>query len=175
MRDRKRKCDLVADAYRNGEIVKRDRDPDLEPVARIPGVKPRRRVPRAEVAAASTRESLREMLGIVRAERASVSAADLELARAARPVTRGDCEDADRPCPWLGCRHHLGLEVAIQHGAITSLSYRDLEPTAETCALDVAKRPRTLDEIADLLGVSRERVRQIEVEAMIAFKRATKG
>lgn len=38
---------------------------------------------------------------------------------------------------------------------------------AETCALDVADRgPHTLDEIAGHLGLTRERVRQIEESAM---------
>ena len=29
-----------------------------------------------------------------------------------RPTTRGDCGQEARPCPWVGCRHHLLLEVA---------------------------------------------------------------
>lgn len=28
-----------------------------------------------------------------------------------RPRTRGDCLAEARPCPWVGCRHHLLLEV----------------------------------------------------------------
>lgn len=29
-----------------------------------------------------------------------------------RPRTRGDCLAEARPCPWVGCSHHLLLEVA---------------------------------------------------------------
>jgi hypothetical protein len=29
-----------------------------------------------------------------------------------RPKTRAECRDEARPCPWVGCRHHLLLEVA---------------------------------------------------------------
>lgn len=29
-----------------------------------------------------------------------------------RPTTRSDCRAEARPCPWVGCRHHLLLEVA---------------------------------------------------------------
>lgn len=29
-----------------------------------------------------------------------------------RPRTRGDCLQEARPCPWVGCRQHLLLEVA---------------------------------------------------------------
>lgn len=29
-----------------------------------------------------------------------------------RPRTRGECLEEARPCPWVGCRHHLLLEVA---------------------------------------------------------------
>ena len=30
----------------------------------------------------------------------------------ARPLTRAECKDGPRPCPWVSCRHHLLLEVA---------------------------------------------------------------
>lgn len=33
-----------------------------------------------------------------------------------RPTTRGDCGQEARPCPWVGCRHHLALEVAESKG-----------------------------------------------------------
>ena len=29
-----------------------------------------------------------------------------------RPLTRADCGQEARPCPWVGCRHHLAIEVA---------------------------------------------------------------
>ncbi|MFY3742456.1 sigma factor-like helix-turn-helix DNA-binding protein [Anaeromyxobacter sp. Red801] len=43
----------------------------------------------------------------------------------------------------------------------------------ETCALDVADRgPLTLDEVGKILGVTRERVRQIEVAALEKLQEA---
>lgn len=84
-----------------------------------------------------------------------------------RPKTRGECKDGPRPCPWVGCRHHLALEVTpagrVQHvhpGV-------DLEDLEHTCSLDVADdRPQSLHEIGRLLNMSRERVRQIEARLL---------
>jgi len=36
----------------------------------------------------------------------------------------------------------------------------------ETCVLDIAKHPRTLEDIGDILGITRERVRQIEEKTL---------
>jgi len=50
-----------------------------------------------------------------------------------RPTTRGDCGQEARPCPWVGCRHHLLIEVAQSHGtrATTPAGMpRDLRPTS---------------------------------------------
>jgi hypothetical protein len=37
---------------------------------------------------------------------------DSAVRNAWRPVTRADCLDEARPCPWVACKHHLLLEVA---------------------------------------------------------------
>jgi len=50
-----------------------------------------------------------------------------------RPTTRADCGQEARPCPWVGCRHHLLLEVARSHGAGKTTPAgkpRDLRPTS---------------------------------------------
>ena len=73
------------------------------------------------------------------------------------PRTRGDCANGPRPCSWTACRHHLAGTVRGTPG--------------ESCTLDVADRGgATLEEISRALGVTRERVRQIE-EAGLAHLR----
>ncbi len=85
-----------------------------------------------------------------------------------RPRVRGDCEDGPRPCPWVGCRYHLYLEVNPRTGSI-KLQFPDFDPweLAETCALDVADRGGyTLEETGELFNISRERVRQVQGVAL---------
>lgn len=91
-----------------------------------------------------------------------------------RPATRGDCAEGPRPCPYVSCRFHLLLD-AMPNGHLkinfpqifNSDDEPDLELMVETCALDVADRTgATLMEVADLMNVTRERVRQIEEKAI---------
>ncbi len=105
-----------------------------------------------------------------------------------RPLTRGDCRDVPRPCPFVSCRFNLLIDVNA-HGAIrfnaTDLppvtpgtNNADFEASAEhatdvwasaerldSCALDViAARgcdEMTFDQIASAIGVSRQRVERI--------------
>lgn len=101
------------------------------------------------------------------------AAAAEEIDRHHRPQVRADCKDGARPCPWAGCRYHLGYDVT--HGG----SLKDQFPGREviplegerglpvTCALDVAdKGEHTLAEVAEALNLTRERVRQIEKQAL---------
>lgn len=98
---------------------------------------------------------------------------------ASRPRTRGDCADGPRPCPWVGCRHHLAIEVGA--GGSLKLNFPDLEvhEMGETCSLDVADRGAvTLHEAGVHVGLTRERVRQIENSALataaIPLRRVTR-
>ena len=89
------------------------------------------------------------------------------LEEAARPATREDCLNGPRPCPFVGCKHHLYLDVS-RHGSI-KVNFPDLEPweLAESCALDVADRGGlTLDEVGVVMNLTRERIRQVEVKAL---------
>jgi hypothetical protein len=73
-----------------------------------------------------------------------------------QPRTRGDCLRGPRPCPHGTCRHH------------------HVPPSGDAvCVLDiVAERgPMTLQEVSEILGVTRERVRQIEVKALLKLKK----
>lgn len=80
-----------------------------------------------------------------------------------RPRTRADCWQTERPCPFVGCRHHLYLDVA-PNGSIL-WNFPDLEPDelANTCALDVAEHGgATLENVGELMNITRERIRQVE-------------
>jgi len=82
-----------------------------------------------------------------------------------RPTARGQCERGPRPCPWVSCRFHLYLDVNPESGSI-KLNFPDLEvwQMPETCALDVADRGGiTLEEVGEILNLTRERIRQVEV------------
>ena len=85
-----------------------------------------------------------------------------------RPKLREDCAQAERPCPFVSCKHHLYLDVSARTGAI-KLNFPDLEvwEMAETCALDVADRGgTTLEEVGAIMNLTRERIRQVEVKAL---------
>jgi len=85
-----------------------------------------------------------------------------------RPRTRGDCQDQPRPCPWVSCQHHLAIDVTDIGTLMVIKNWDDGRPT---CSIDVAEQTggMTLDDVGRIIGVSRERVRQIE---LAAFHRA---
>lgn len=130
---------------------------------------PRQRgIPRKRTIAAKrlTREFLRvEWLKLPRD--AVTEEQELE---AMRPKTREECRgESNRPCPWVACKHHLYLDVNPETGSIT-INFPDLEPweIPSTCSLDVAERGGiTLEEVGEKLNITRERVRQIEVRALV--------
>jgi hypothetical protein len=82
-----------------------------------------------------------------------------------RPVTRGDCHEMPRPCPFVSCSHHLALDVNPDTGVI-KLNFPNLEiwEMPESCSLDVAdKGGITLEEVGAIMNLTRERIRQVEV------------
>ena len=92
-----------------------------------------------------------------------------------RPVTRAECKDMPRPCPWVSCKHHLYLDVNPETGSI-KLNFPDLEvwEMKETCALDVADRNGiTLEEVGEIMNLTRERIRQVEVRGLLKLKMET--
>ncbi|MDX6479491.1 MAG: hypothetical protein QOG85_1 [Gaiellaceae bacterium] len=85
-----------------------------------------------------------------------------------RPVTRADCVDGVRPCPFVSCAHHLYLDVSARTGAI-KLNFPDLEPheLAESCSLDIADGGgATLERVGEIMNLTRERIRQVEAGGM---------
>jgi hypothetical protein len=89
-----------------------------------------------------------------------------------RPLSRADCKDMPRPCPFVSCKHHLYLDVNPETGSI-KLNFPDLEvwEMKETCSLDVADRGGiTLEEVGEILNLTRERIRQVEVRGLLKLK-----
>jgi hypothetical protein len=108
---------------------------------------------------------------------------EIAAAQAQRPRTRGDCLGGPRPCPWVSCKHHLLWESRAAwlrgkfgraHGRyITRKAQPDevlldlLWDLPESCALDIADRGGDILEVAgQVLGLVRERVRQVEDVAL---------
>jgi len=94
-----------------------------------------------------------------------------------RPFTRQDCASFQRPCPYVACRYHLYLDVDENSGSIR-INYPDKEvwQIEHSCALDVADGPDlTLEEVGQIMAVTRERVRQIESVAQSGLKRLGAG
>ncbi len=94
-----------------------------------------------------------------------------------RPTSRGECKEGMRPCPYVSCKHHLYLDVNTETGSI-KLNFPDLEvqEMAETCSLDVAdKGGITLEEVGEILNLTRERIRQVEVRGLLKLKMVGPG
>ena len=92
-----------------------------------------------------------------------------------RPATRGECLTEVRPCPYVTCKYHLYLDVNPETGSI-KLNFPDLEvwDMKETCALDVADRGGiTLEEVGEIMNLTRERIRQVEVRGLLKLKMLT--
>lgn len=123
-------------------------------------VAPRRRKKRQALGLPS--RVIKQSLPIVYAENYPFDA-DVE-----RPRTRGDCQDGPRPCPWVSCRHHLYADT-LPSGNL-KLNFPDKEPweLEHTCSLDIADDGGTsLEQVGVALNLVRERVRQIEVIALV--------
>jgi Sigma-70, region 4 len=90
---------------------------------------------------------------------------------AERPRYRSECEGDARPCPHVTCRHHLYLEVLPSGQVKYNFPGLEVWELAHTCSLDVADGgPRTLEEVAELFNLTRERVRQLEVRALVKLR-----
>ena len=96
----------------------------------------------------------------------------LEVIEYNRPMVREECRSTARPCLYVSCSHHLYLDVT-EKGSIV-FNHPDKEPweLEETCSLDVAEKEdgQTLEEIGDILNLTRERVRQVERSALDKLK-----
>jgi len=85
-----------------------------------------------------------------------------------KPRVRHECLNMERPCPYVSCVYHLYLDVNPETGSI-KLNFPDLEvwEIPETCALDVAEKGGiTLEEVGEIMNLTRERIRQVEVRGL---------
>lgn len=92
-----------------------------------------------------------------------------------RPRTRAECQadgdNAERPCPWVACKHHLYLDVNPDTGSI-KLNFPNLEPweLTHSCTLDIAELGgHSLEEVGVHMNLTRERVRQVEVRGLLSL------
>lgn len=83
-----------------------------------------------------------------------------------RPRTRGECRETERPCPFVACKYHLYLDVTPKGSCKATFADKEPWELYPCCALDVAEEgEHTLEEVGEILGVTRERIRQIESAA----------
>ena len=68
----------------------------------------------------------------------------------------------------MSCKYHLYLDVNPETGSI-KLNFPDVEvwEMTETCALDIAERGGvTLEEVGEIMNLTRERIRQLEMSGL---------
>ena len=90
----------------------------------------------------------------------------VELVRLRRYPAVPECAEPGPvgPCQHCECRYHLAHRGYWEH---------QLTPTRD-CALDVANEgPHTLEQVGAALGISGERVRQLEEQAMALLRQST--
>ncbi|CAM4326076.1 DNA-binding protein [Corallococcus sp. ZKHCc1 1396] len=98
----------------------------------------------------------------------------LKLVDEQRPRTRADCINGPRPCLFVSCKHNLYLDVNPETGSI-KLNFPDKEITEleHTCALDVAEKGGiTLEEVGEIMNLTRERIRQVETRGLMKLREA---
>ena len=82
------------------------------------------------------------------------------------PQSRAECKYGIRPCPYVRCRYHLYLNVK-PNGSLDRNFLGEPWEIRESCALDVAEQGgHTLEQVGQYMNLTRERVRQIESEAL---------
>jgi len=94
-----------------------------------------------------------------------------------RPHTRADCVSSARPCVYVSCKYNLYLDVNPETGSI-KLNFPDKEiwELEYTCALDVAEKGGiTLEEVGEIMNLTRERIRQVETRGLEKVRTATEA
>jgi Sigma-70, region 4 len=147
-------------------------DVELAASAELPAVSRKVAKPRIRTRRTRMRSKTIALKRLTRAELHRGALANPPVEDAERPLTRSECADMPRPCPWVACKHHLYLDINPRTGSI-KINFPDLEPweLKQTCALDVADNGGlTLEEIGLITNLTRERVRQVEVRGLLTLK-----
>lgn len=91
----------------------------------------------------------------------------------ARPRTRGECENVERPCAFASCPYSLILDVHPKTGSVKlNISETDLDseitPLPDlTCALDIAAEGGvSQDVVAGIFGLTRQAIEVLERRAL---------
>lgn len=103
-----------------------------------------------------------------------------------RPKVRSECKNGPRPCPWLGCRYHLGLSVRRDGDVLLRkqweqfLAGEGVEPVGPSCALDVAETmavriaeggtPLSHDDLARTMAVRKSALQRAEEKGMAKLR-----
>lgn len=92
-----------------------------------------------------------------------------------QPRTRRECPQG--PCPHVACKFHLWTDRVVRAGVVVDIRETPLfGDRRHTCVLnEIARGPLTLDAIGKMLDLSRERVRQIEADALARLRDADPG
>lgn len=113
-------------------------------------------------------------------------------------MTRGDCIGGPRPCPLVSCKFNTYLDAKENGDVVINYGNRLPEdvPPDKSCLLDMIDANRgntpvdrdasdvvrhkidghmTLEEIADVMNLTRERVRQIEMYTFQKLRRKPEG
>ncbi len=94
-----------------------------------------------------------------------------------RPRTRADCISSPRPCVFVSCKYNLYLDVNPETGSIkTNFPDKELWELEYTCALDVSEKGGiTLEEVGEIMNLTRERIRQVETRGLEKVRTATEA
>lgn len=89
-----------------------------------------------------------------------------------KPINRKQCVNGPRPCVFVSCRYNMFLDVMNKRLKCYAHDPTEME---DTCALDLADEygGMRLEEIAIHFNLSRERVRQIQDNALRKIMHAT--
>lgn len=180
-RDRHDLCEAPRDEYSDEDLEEEPEElHDVEPSVEVEPIEDPPRWSRAE----AKRQGIpaKKTIAVRRITQAELAVGRLELQALGadepydRPKTRGDCARVPRPCPYVACKHSLYLDVSETGSIILNFPHLDPGemPANQSCALDLADQgTMTLEEIAVVTNLTRERIRQVELKALNRRARET--